>query len=292
MSHTVAFLAYPGFQILDVTGPAAVFHEANHVQRMAGAAPFYRIVVLSAAGGPVASSSGIELSTRALARMPASAVDTLLVAGAYEEPLTKAIRDPAVRRWVPRCAKSAKRFGSVCSGTFVLASLGLLDGKRVATHWEACPILARLYPNLKVDSDVLYVAEGQTWTSAGVTTGIDMALAMVSRDIDAHTTNSVAKRLVALRASTGSPVAVQSSVASPVERRRSVCRAHRLDSGESRQEPGCAEPCCARRPHGTNFLSELHLRSRPVAGAIHRKRPPGGRANAARARPPAENGRG
>ena len=196
MRHTVAFLAYPGFQILDVTGPAAVFHEANQLRGLAGLPPFYRIEVLSSVGGGVASSSGIELNTRAFSRMPPSGVDTLLVAGAPEDSLRKAIGDAALRRWVPRCAAKAARFGSVCSGTFVLASLGLLDGKRVATHWEACDALAKVWPNLNVDRDVLYVVDGQAWTSAGVTTGIDMTLAMVGRDLDARTANEVAKRLV------------------------------------------------------------------------------------------------
>jgi transcriptional regulator GlxA family with amidase domain len=136
------------------------------------------------------------LNTRTLGRRPPFRIDTLLISGAKEDSLKKAIADPAVRRWVPRWAAKAKRFGSICSGTFVLASLGLLEGKRVATHWEACDALTKLWPNLNVDRDVLYVVDGPAWTSAGVTTGIDMALAMVSADLDARTANEVAKRLV------------------------------------------------------------------------------------------------
>jgi transcriptional regulator GlxA family with amidase domain len=92
--------------------------------------------------------------------------------------------------------QKSKRFGSVCSGTFVLASLGLLDGKRVATHWNACDPLAKTYPHLNVERDMLYVADGKVWTSAGVTTGIDMALTMVTRDLDASVANAVAQQLV------------------------------------------------------------------------------------------------
>jgi transcriptional regulator GlxA family with amidase domain len=196
MAHVVAFVAYPGFQLLDVAGPAAVFNEANHVVQQTGARPHYRVEVLSSSGGAVPSGSGIEIQTRAFGRVSPSAVDTLLISGAPKDSLLLAMRDPAVRRWVPRCAKHAARFGSVCSGTFVLASLGLLEGKRVATHWDACDPLANAFPHLDVDRDVLYVADGKVWTSAGVTTGIDMALAIVARDLGADVANAVAKQLV------------------------------------------------------------------------------------------------
>jgi transcriptional regulator GlxA family with amidase domain len=196
MLHLVAFLAYPGFQLLDVSGPAAVFDEANHILRRQGGASFYRIEVLSGAGGAVTSSTGIQIQTRSLARMSPSAVDTLLISGAHEESLLLAMRDPVMRRWVPRFVQRAKRFGSVCSGTFVLASLGLVDGKRVATHWNACDPLAKAYPNLNVERDMLYVIDGKVWTSAGVTTGIDMALSMVTRDCSASVANDVARQLV------------------------------------------------------------------------------------------------
>ena len=101
-----------------------------------------------------------------------------------------------MRRWVPRCAARARRIGSVCSGTFVLAALQLIDGRRVATHWEACGALAANYPKLTVDPDALYVVDGKVWTSAGVTTGIDMALAMVEADCSADVANAIARRLV------------------------------------------------------------------------------------------------
>jgi transcriptional regulator GlxA family with amidase domain len=124
-------------------------------------------------------------------------VNTLLIAGAAEAgPLRAALAEPALRRWVPRCARAAERFGSICAGAFILAGLRLLDGKRVATHWDACAPLAELYPAITVDPDSIYVTDGKIWTSAGVTTGIDMALAMVSRDIDASIAGQVAQWLV------------------------------------------------------------------------------------------------
>ena len=189
---TIALLAYDGFQLLDVTGPAAVFAAANHERERT----VYKVEVLSPAGGAVASDSGVTLQTRAMARMPAGPIDTVLIAGAEANALRAVIADPAVRRWVPRRAAKARRVGSVCSGTFVLAALGLIDGRRVATHWEACAALAAMYPGITVDPEALYVVDGKVWTSAGVTTGIDMALAMVEADCGAEVANAIARRLV------------------------------------------------------------------------------------------------
>ena len=191
-SRIIALLAYDGFQLLDVTGPAAVFAAANRALGRRA----YEVAVLSPGGEETASDSGVVVATRALARMPADRIDTLLIAGAEEAALRRAIADPAIRRWVPRCAGTARRFGSVCSGTFVLAALGLIGGRHVATHWEACAPLAARYPDLTVDPDALYVTEGKLWTSAGVTTGIDMALAMVEEDCGADIANAIARRLV------------------------------------------------------------------------------------------------
>jgi len=191
-SRIVALLTYDGFQLLDATGPAAVFAAASRALGHRA----YEVVVLSPKGGETVSDSGVTLSTRALARMQADRIDTLLIAGAEEAALRRAVADPVIRRWVPRCAGKARRFGSVCSGTFVLAALGLIDGRRVATHWEACSALAARYPGLTVDPEALYVTDGKVWTSAGVTTGIDMALAMVEEDYGADIANAIARRLV------------------------------------------------------------------------------------------------
>ena len=191
-SLTIVLLAYDGFQLLDVTGPVAVFAAANReLKRNA-----YRVEVLSPAGGAVASDSGLAVQTRAIARMPDGRIDTLLIAGAEETALRAAIANTAVRRWVPRRAEKARRVGSVCSGTFILAALGLINGRRVATHWEACDALTALYPGITVDPEALYVVDGKVWTSAGVTTGIDMALAMVEADCGAEIANAIARRLV------------------------------------------------------------------------------------------------
>jgi transcriptional regulator GlxA family with amidase domain len=196
MPHHVAILVYPGFELLDASGPASVFSGANRALRVAGKRPFYTVETISPRGGSVVSSSGVALQTRKLADVKPTAVDTLLIAGAEEESVKPMMDEPLLRRWVPRCAATAQRFGSICAGAFILGSLGLLDGRRAATHWDACKPLAEYFPAIQVDADSIYVTDGKIWTSAGVTTGIDMALAMVSRDLDSAIAGAVAKRLV------------------------------------------------------------------------------------------------
>lgn len=194
--HRVAFLVYPGFELLDVSGPAAVFTGANRALGQHGRPAVYAVVLVSAAGGTVESSSGIAVETRPVTEVRPGEVQTMLVAGAEREPLLAAVADPVLRAALPGLTARAERFGSVCSGGFMLAALGLLDGRRVATHWDSCAPLARAFPAVTVDPDALYVVDGRLWTSAGVTTGIDMALAMIARDLDAAIAGEVAKRLI------------------------------------------------------------------------------------------------
>jgi transcriptional regulator GlxA family with amidase domain len=194
--HHVTFIVYPGFELLDVSGPASVFNGANRALQQQGKPAFYKVVLASAEGGAVESSSGVVLETRPIAELRSGQARTLLVVGAEREPLMLAVADPALRAVLPQLAGQAERFGSVCTGGFVLAALGLLDGRRIATHWDSCKPFAKAFPKVKVDPDALYVADGSLWTSAGVTTGIDMALAMIARDLDPSIAGEVAKRLV------------------------------------------------------------------------------------------------
>ena len=142
------------------------------------------------------SSSGVAVETQSLKARARKAVDTLLVAGAEREHLLPILADAAWAVWLPKLASTAQRFGSVCSGSIILARLGLIDGHRVATHWAACAPLAAAFPGVNVDAESLYVVDRRLWTSAGVTTGIDMALAMVAHDLSADIAGEVAKRLV------------------------------------------------------------------------------------------------
>jgi transcriptional regulator GlxA family with amidase domain len=183
----IALLAYEGCQLLDVTGPAAVFGAANEGRER----PAYDVQIVSPDGGPVTSNCGVALVSRQFGGQ----YDTLLVVGGSRG-LKAVMAREDVRRWLRRVAPRTRRFGSVCTGAFVLAAAGLLDGRRVATHWASCQRLADKFPALTVDADALYVVDGKVWTSAGVTTGIDMALALVEADLGAATANLIARHFV------------------------------------------------------------------------------------------------
>ena len=185
--HRLRLLAYEGCQLLDVTGPAAVFGAANEDR----ATPFYDLAIVSPDGGAVTTNCGVALQTAKIGGQP----DTLLVAGGSAG-LRAVMAREDVRRWLRKAAPKAVRFGSVCTGAFVLAAAGLLDGKRVATHWASCARLAARFPAVSVDAESLYVVDGKVWTSAGVTTGIDMALAIVEADLGAETANLIARHFV------------------------------------------------------------------------------------------------
>ena len=185
----VAVVTVPSAQILDVTGPLEVFSSATRL--VPGAQ--YRTQVLSAAGGSVLASSGLSFGTTALTDL-AGPVDTLVVAGGQD--MDEACRDQELLNHVRRLARLARRTTSVCSGAFVLAAAGLLDGRRATTHWAECQLLAATHPAVAVDADAIYVRDGDIWTSAGVTAGIDLALALVADDHGAAAAAAVARHLV------------------------------------------------------------------------------------------------
>jgi transcriptional regulator GlxA family with amidase domain len=187
----VVLVAFDGAQVLDVTGPAAVFAAANDELPT----PAYRLRIVSPAGGGVMTSSHVGLATEPLAALDGP-VDTLLISGGSDEGLRELMRDNNARAWVCRAVPGTRRYGSVCAGVFALAHWGLIDGKRVATHWRAVDDLARASPALHVDRQALYVEDGPLWTSAGISTGIDMSLAMVERDLGSAVATNVARRLV------------------------------------------------------------------------------------------------
>lgn len=189
--RTVVILAYGGCQLLDVAGPTSVFTEAA---AFADPAP-YRVVLASSAGGLVMAEGSIGLATIPLAEVPAE-IDTLLLPGAGRAGLRGLLRDGPVREWVVAATARARRVASVCTGAFALAAWGLLDGRRAATHWLATADLARRFPAVRVDEQALFVEDGPVWTSAGVSTGIDMALALVERDLGRGVASGIARRLV------------------------------------------------------------------------------------------------
>ena len=190
MRH-VALLAFDGVQALDVTGPSAVFGAAAEA-----VADSYRVTVVAAEGAVVRSSCGVGLAATPVADVDPGEVDLLLIAGGSTDGLRGLTRHSGARDWAAAVATCAERYGSVCSGAFVLAAWGLADGKRVATHWRGVAELARRYPAVTVEPDALFVEDGRLWTSAGITTGIDMALAIVERDHGAALADAIARRLV------------------------------------------------------------------------------------------------
>jgi transcriptional regulator GlxA family with amidase domain len=181
------FFVYDGVTLLDVAGPAEVFQEANRF----GAG--YRIVLQSPTGEDVASNLGFRVAVDgAVAAEPAP--DTYLVAGSDRFPSTSVPRELADAARVP--TTGARRIGSICTGAFILAAAGLLDGKRATTHWKATHELAARCPTCRVDPDAIYVRDGSTYTSAGVTAGIDLALALVEDDHGPDLARDVARALV------------------------------------------------------------------------------------------------
>ena len=186
----VVIVAYPDVQSLDVTGPLEVFAAAN----AAGATPAYATTVVSPAGGTLRTSSGLGLVADRSIADHHDPIDTLLVAGG--DGTVGALADAELLRWVREAAGRSRRVTSVCSGAFVLAAAGLLDGRRATTHWSVCDLMAALHPAVEVDADRIYVRDGHVWTSAGVTAGMDLALALVEDDNDSALALEVARHLV------------------------------------------------------------------------------------------------
>jgi transcriptional regulator GlxA family with amidase domain len=186
----IAILAFDGAQTLDVTGPWEVFSLAS---RIAGG-DAYEVEIVARTKGPVRTGSGLALvpdRTTAALRGP---LDTLLVAGG--DGVLRAIEDEPLVRWVKRTSARARRTASVCTGAYLLAQAGLLDGRRAATHWAGAYDLAARYPSIDVDREAIYVRDGDIWTSAGVTAGMDLALALVEEDLGRDVALETARWLV------------------------------------------------------------------------------------------------
>ncbi len=183
----VVIPVFPGVQTLDVTGPAEVFSIATRLGRHK-----YEIEIAAADGRPVVTSSGIELMPHR--PLTNRAVDTLVVPGG--QGTRQAVRDASLLAWISRSARRARRVASVCTGAFLLAEAGLLDGRRATTHWSACAALRRGYPAVTVEEDPIFIRQGDVWTSAGVTAGIDLALALLEEDAGSDAALAVARQLV------------------------------------------------------------------------------------------------
>jgi transcriptional regulator GlxA family with amidase domain len=185
----VAILAFPDVQLLDVAGPLQAFTTANDLG--GGQRPYETLAL--AKRRRIRSSAGLVLETTLLESI-AAPFDTLIVAGGRG--VDAACEDAEMVEWIRTASYGARRTASVCSGAFLLASAGLLDGRRAVTHWGRCAEFARRFPQVKLAPDPIFVRDGGTWTSAGVTAGIDLALALIEDDLGRAAALAVARQLV------------------------------------------------------------------------------------------------
>ncbi len=195
-TRRILLLAAPDSQILDLVGPFQVFTRASEIlgRRNPSVPPLYSLEVITTERGLLPTSCGLRLEAHRTFRQVRGAVDTLLIVGGSS--VEEAREDTAVVRWLQHVAPQLRRVGSICTGAFLLARAGLLDDRRATTHWKYCNRLARRYPAIKVDPDPIFVRDGNVYTSAGVTAGMDMALALVEEDAGSALALEVARELV------------------------------------------------------------------------------------------------
>jgi transcriptional regulator GlxA family with amidase domain len=203
-ARLVVFTAYEGMRLLDLTGPLDAFALTNDLHGADGPRP-YVLRVVSVHGGPVRTSSGLALVTEPLAALEDASIDTLIVAGgaaalrANSTPL--AVEDwlgtqRELVAWISRHGGRVRRLCSVCTGSFLLAAGGLLSEREVATHWAATQLLGNCFPHLRVQPDRIFVRDGAVWTSGGVTSGIDLALALIEDDLGGELARQIARVMV------------------------------------------------------------------------------------------------
>src|SRR3954453_16995525 len=206
----VVIAAFPDCMSLDVVGPAEVFATAGA----------YEVRVVAPDAEPFCMSNGMQVVPHAAMDAVRGSIDTLVIAGGAGT--RRAATDPRVIEWTRAAAKRARRVTSVCSGAFVLAEAGLLDGRRATTHWQWCDALARMYPDVEVERDSIFVADGDVYTSAGVTAGMDLALALVEEDLGADVAREVAQQLVVFLRRPGGQSQFSAQIATPVAERDSL----------------------------------------------------------------------
>jgi transcriptional regulator GlxA family with amidase domain len=190
----VAIVAYEGVSLLDLAGPLEALGVASTHPNHVGASLIYKCSVLSVHGGLVMTADGVGIATEPLSGLDGHTIDTLIVPGACN--VDDVRRDRELIDWVRDRALDCRRVCSICVGAFLLAEAGLLNGRRVVTHWMHCALLASSYPGITVEPDAIYVRDGLIWSSAGVTTGIDLTLALIEEDCGRTVAMHVARVLV------------------------------------------------------------------------------------------------
>jgi len=211
----VAIVAYEGVSLLDLSGPLESLRVASTHPNHVGASRLYETAVLSVDGGLVMTADGVGIVTEPVSARDGHPIDTLIVPGACN--VDDVRRDRELIDWVRRRAPECRRVCSVCVGAFLLAEAGLLSGRRVVTHWMHCGLLSSDYPDLIVEPDAIYIRDGATWTSAGVTTGIDLALALIEQDCGRTVAMHVARVLVVYLRRMGGQSQYSALLASQVE---------------------------------------------------------------------------
>ena len=195
--RTIVFLAAPNTQVLDVAGPFQVFVRAAElfVHEHPGHQPPYDVILASTSSRKTVSTNcGLVLTGTETFHSLRGPIDTLLIAGGSG--LDQAARDQELLIWLRKAAQRVRRIGSICTGAFLLAAAGLLDGKRATTHWKFAAELAKRFEQTNIDPDPIYIRDGNTYTTAGVTAGMDLALALVEEDLGAPLALNVARELV------------------------------------------------------------------------------------------------
>lgn len=223
----IAVVTYPGVQSLDVTGPLEVFAGAQSLLE-AGASPDpgYELCTISRDGQPLRTSSGLTITPDFSLSTAPERIDTLIVAGGsgHEE----ACADQALIDWIADGAQTARRTASVCTGAFLLARAGLLDGRRACTHWAFARRLQRLHPQIQVDAEPIFVRDGRVWSSAGVTAGMDLALALVEEDLDRDAALTIARHLVLFLRRPGNQSQFSATLAAQQAGREPLCEIQRM----------------------------------------------------------------
>lgn len=189
----VVVLAFESAQLLDIAGPLQTFASANEIAKDGRDAP-YRLVVASRRGGVMRTSSGLPLVTVSIAGLRGAPIDTLIVPGGPG--VHVALKDSRLVAWICGQASTTRRIASVCTGAFLLAQTELLAGRRATTHWKSCSRLQQNHPEIEVDPNPIFIREGRIWTSAGVTAGIDLSLALIEEDLGRALAMQVARHLV------------------------------------------------------------------------------------------------
>jgi transcriptional regulator GlxA family with amidase domain len=209
----VVILAFPGVNLLDVAGPAQVFTSATELFSAAKgqADAAYHVTLASVNGGLTRTTSGLEINSVAISSLDGVPIHTLLIAGGHGCEAAGGTEE--IVGWLHAVRPHVRRIGSICTGAFVLAASGLADGKRLATHWAYCDRLQELHPAVNVERDAIFIEDGGLWSSAGISSGVDLALAMVEQDYGRQFALMVARRLVVFLQRSGG----QSQFSMPLE---------------------------------------------------------------------------